>query len=335
MSTTRNSRRAILVLVFILVFVINYEIVKAQTPSPPYQIKIIVDSAKLRTGPGTNFPSSGFANKGDILTVHQISLNGEWLLVYQNPDLWIFSLQTVVMGEGNITYAQPTLANQNLTAKPSSTTQSNPDPDQPNSTSQNFLDPTSLLLSTSFVFYLLAWFVCVLFPLIFGFHWRWSIGSFFACFFWGPIGLLFALYVSWLVLIRSYKISTYSPRDLMREFASNPVITTIIVIALIGLTAVSILGGFIIIGIIYFYFQFSLLFMPSGTEQPAYAYAPLITSGSESTISTSYNDNYSTGDSDYNSSYDDDRNRDDGDDDDDDDDNNDKGSAWDGWLVKW
>lgn len=118
----------------------------------------------------------------------------------------------------------------------------------------------------------------------------------------------------------------------MEEFASNPLITIVLGIALIGLTAISILGGFIVIGIIYFYFQFSLLFMPSGTEQPAYTYAPLTASDSASTSITSYNDNYSSGNHDYNSSYDDDRYNDDDKDDDEDDD---KGSVWDGWLVKW
>jgi hypothetical protein len=185
--------------------------------------------------------------------------------------------------------------------------------------------------------------VTILIPLIIGFHWRWALGSFFACVFWGPLGLIYSIYVALSVIFGSEKITTWSPRELMEEFAENKVIQVILVIALIVLTAISILGGLIVIGLIFFYYKFSLLFMPARSEESiemskqkflGYPSTSDNFQSSNNTITSTYSNNdvdyYSSSDDTYNNDNDDDDY-----DDDDDDDDGDSGSIWDGWLLKW
>lgn len=324
MSNILNSRYIILVCLLTWLFA-THEIASAQTQTPPYQVKIIVDVAKMRSGPGANFPSDGYASKGDILTVHQISPTGEWLLVQQNPDLWVSALQ--VESEGKTSAASTT------STKPAPTPQ-NSSNTNPIFTTQNIPYADLLPITVFLAPYLVVWAIVFLIPLVFGFHWRWSIGSFFAPIFWGPLGLIFASYVALLVIFRSSKISTYSPRELMEEFAGNPFFMVIVGLMLLVLTAVSILGGIIVIGLIYFYFRFSLLFMPAGREQQAAlgTGTAIITPGTSSPYKPSHDDDDPI--KDY-PSQDDDNSYWDDDNDDDDKDDDDKGSAWDGWLVKW
>lgn len=129
----------------------------------------------------------------------------------------------------------------------------------------------------------------------------------------------------------------------MEEFAENKVIQVILVIALIVLTAISILGGLIVIGLIFFYYKLSLLFMPARSEESlelskhkylGYPSASENFQTSNNTLTSTYSNN----DEDYyrssNDTYLDNNNFDD-DDDDDDDDEGDSGSIWNGWLVKW
>jgi hypothetical protein len=309
--------------------VTNPKTASAQTQSPPYQVRIIVDTAKMRSGPGSNFPSDGYVKKGDVLTVYQASPTGEWLLVQQNPELWVSALQVESVSKTNAVSTKPA---------PTPQKSSNNNPIFP---TQNTPYADLLPITVFLAPYLLIWAIVLLIPLVFGFHWRWSIGSFVAPIFWGPLGLLFAAYVAALVIFRSNKISTHSPRELMEEFAGNPFFMVIVGLMLLVLTAVSILGGIIVIGLIYFYFRFSLLFMPGGRERRAVldTGTSIITSSTSSTHYPSYDDDYSS--SDYSSRDDDYPSRDDDysswndDKDDEDKDGDDKGSPWDGWLVKW
>lgn len=129
----------------------------------------------------------------------------------------------------------------------------------------------------------------------------------------------------------------------MEEFAENKVIQVILVIALIVLTAISILGGLIVIGLIFFYYKLSLLFMPARSEESiemskqkflGYPSTSDNFQSSNNTITSTYSNNdvdyYSSSDDTYNNDNDDDDY-----DDDDDDDDGDSGSIWDGWLLKW
>lgn len=333
MSNMFNSRYVILVCLLAGLFA-AHGTASAQTQTPPYQVKIIVDVAKMRSGPGANFPSDGYASKGDILTVYQISPTGEWLLVQQNPDLWVSALQ--VESEGKPSATSITSTKPAPTPQNSSTT----NPINPIFTTQNIPYADLLPITVFLAPYLVVWAIVLLIPLVFGFHWRWAIGSFFAPIFWGPLGLIFASYVALLVIFRSSKISTSSPRELMEEFAGNPFFMVIVGLMLLVLTAVSILGGIIVIGLIYFYFRFSLLFMPAGREQYAglSTGTAIIQPGTSSPYKPSHDDDYPGND--YPSRDDDYPSRDDdnsswNDDKDDDKDDDDKGSAWDGWLVKW
>jgi hypothetical protein len=113
MAPILNSKYVMLVCLLIGLFATNYEIVRAQTQSPTYQVRIIVDTAKMRTGPGANFPSNGYAKKGDLLTVYQTSPKGDWLLVHQTPDLWVSILQVKMVSKSSAISTKPALTQTN------------------------------------------------------------------------------------------------------------------------------------------------------------------------------------------------------------------------------
>ncbi len=339
MAHIKFSRLCFFTLFLVSFFLINTDLVLAQTQSMANNLRIRVDERKLPNNSNVSFFIQRYNKKESCNNTLKSQEYWKLLLSDRIPNLSIYNLQDKFIIDSYKLNPETAVAITNVNEL-----SSNSSKDISIITDSNIREyyekhvfvtysifkQNAYTNSGYLTLFIVLCVITTLIPLLIGFHWRWFLGSLVACIFWGPIGLIFSFYVVGLILFDSDKIETYSPRELMEEFAESKVIIAIVIILLIVLTAFSILGGIILVGIIYFYYKFTLLFMPNSSEKK-FDTIPSTQITHDSSSSSNYyssdDDNWRTND------YDD--NDDNTDDDDHDDDDDDKGSPWDGWLVKW
>ncbi|WP_423225583.1 hypothetical protein [Candidatus Amarolinea aalborgensis] len=170
----------------------------------------------------------------------------------------------------------------------------------------------------------LSLWIAALVLMVAGRRWRWVMHCILVTVLLLPIGWLVTI-LSGLLQLADPDGST-SPRELLQNFVNLESVQTTIGIVFLVLTAVSILGGIIVFGILAIVYPIFLALLPGPDYLPPSSY-PLLSHPDHAT-SGELSDNRP--DYDPYSSYPDTRSDDNSDDDD-----RRSGSIWDGWLFKW
>ena len=322
-----------------------------------------MEAAKLRSGPGAGYPSSGVKRLGEQLVVYAESPDGDWLRVDPEAELWVAAVQVrVIDPAGAVSEAATQVgaeagpAQDPAAPDAAADTGTAPESGPPAMRVLNPASPKDILVRLSWIMQIVKTLVSDFklpmvqgspetvvvvttfgFTVLFGLAWlgaiclpllalkpRWFWGSLVSSFFFGPLGFGVSIYIALLVLTGSDRLRSSSPRELHEQMLENKLMIGLLIFGFIILTAVSIMGGILVYGLLYLYYRMVLLLMPGGRQR----YTPVL----DYTYTGGYSrdDDDSSDDSDYDS-YDD-RYDDDGDDDDDD---GDKGSFWDGWAMKY
>lgn len=320
-------------------------------PNSAEQITVkVVANANLRAGPGTNYPKVGSARAGQSLAIVARNPTGDW---YQTATgEWIFGelLESTapLPIAPDIPTPPPAVTSTPAKVVTASAVESRPavnrtqqaagpscSPEAPvvcvaqaKTAVVNWLN-ADLIRRNIFLAALSLW-GAALMLLLARRRWRWVAHCVLVTILLLPIGWFVTLLTGLLVLLNPHDPT--SPRELVQAMADSTVVQVFLLVAFLTLTAVSILGGIIVFGMLaigYFVFL-RLLPGPDYGSSPSYHVPSLPGSTASSSGYLSDGADYGSYSNDsYQGYYPDSRNDDDRDDDDG------GGSIWDGWLVKW